>query len=311
MQNLNNYTNIHIFGASGFLGKNLYDFFKCKDYCIHRVSLREANWEICLNGREQVFINLIGKAHDHKGNSSVDDYFEANVGCTKTIFHAFLESKATSFIHVSSLAALEEFESLQPLVETDECHPISWYGKSKRQAEEWLMEQKLPENKKLIIIRPPMVHGPGDKGNLGLLYKLISKGVPYPLASFDNRRSFIGIDNFQYFIEQIIERNNVLETGIYHVADDEAVSTKEIIAIIKKVTGKKVLDLSLPTFVIKGIAKMGDIIPIPLNTKRLKKMTADLLVSNLKIKRTLKIEKLPVTASEGLEKTIRSFNQSK
>src|SRR5690606_16164829 len=119
----------------------------------------------------------------------------------------FLESDADLLIHISSLAAIEEFESATPLTESDECHPQSWYGQSKHTAEEWLFAQQLPENKKLIIVRPPMVHGPRDKGNLDLLYKLISKGIPYPLASFDNKRSFISIDNFSFFIEQIIDHH--------------------------------------------------------------------------------------------------------
>src|SRR5690606_37898463 len=103
--------------------------------------------------------------------------------------------------------------------EDSSCNPISWYGHSKRTAEKWLLEQHLPPGKKLVILRPPMVHGPGDKGNLGLLYKLISKGIPYPLASFDNRRSFISIDNFSFFIEQIITHHEKMDSGIYHIAD--------------------------------------------------------------------------------------------
>src|SRR5690606_12663074 len=106
---------------------------------------------------------------------------------------------------------------------------------------------------------PPMVHGPGDKGNLALLYKLISKGIPYPLSSFDNSRSFISIDNFSFFIQQIIEHQDKLDSGIYHIADDESISTKEIIEIIKNVTGKNVPNIALPKFLVKGIAKIGDI----------------------------------------------------
>src|SRR5690606_36290322 len=145
--------------------------------------------------------------------------------------------------------------------------------------EQWLMKQELPENKKLIILRPPMVHGPGDKGNLGLLYKLIAKGIPYPLSSFNNRRSFISIDNFIYFVREIIDKQERLKSGIYHISDDEPVSTKEIIAIIKDVTGKNTMNIAFPKFVVKGIAKIGDLLPIPLNSKRLKKMTSNLLVS--------------------------------
>lgn len=293
---------IQVFGASGFIGKQLSATLSN----VSPISLRESQWKEKLS-ENGIWINLIGKAHDHEGTATEQDYYFANVKLAQQVFHAFLASTATLLIHVSSLAAIEEFESTSPLIESNECHPESWYGRSKREAEEWLLAQNLPEDKKLIIVRPPMVHGPGDKGNLGLLYKLISKGIPYPLASFDNKRSFISINNFCFFIEQIISHQSRLVSGIYHVSDDEPVSTKEIIDIIKSVTNKKVANLALPKFLVKGMAKLGDVLPIPLNTKRLKKMTSDLLVSNTKLKKALGIHKLPLSAKEGLEITIKSF----
>ncbi|MDR2283082.1 MAG: NAD-dependent epimerase/dehydratase family protein [Sphingobacterium sp.] len=295
---------ISVLGATGFIGQNLLTTLS-NATC---VSLRDGKWRSSVYSAS-VIINLIGKAHDHKGTAMEADFYYANVELAKQVYEAFETSEAKLLIHISSLAALEEFESSKFLTESDKCQPESLYGSSKRKAEEWLINQKLPIGKKLIILRPPMVHGPGDKGNLSLLYNLISKGIPYPLSSFDNNRSFISIDNFCYFIKQIIDKRESLESGIYHVADDEPISTKEIIAIIKKVINKNVPDLALPKGLVKLIAKLGDIIPVPLNSKRLKKMTNDLLVSNKKIKKALGIEKLPLTAKEGLEKTIRSFKE--
>lgn len=291
-----------ILGSSGFIGQNLIK----RNPNSEGVSLRDGNWKNQISDAE-VIINLVGKAHDHKGTATEQDFRYANVDLAKEIFNEFLKSNAKLLIHISSIAAQEEFESQNPLREEDECHPFSSYGKTKREAEEWLLQQNLPEKKKLIILRPPMVHGEGDKGNLGLLYKLISKGIPYPLASFDNKRSFISIDNFSYFINQIIENKELLENGIYHISDDEAVSTKEIIEIIKKVENNNTLNLSLPKVLVKFLAKIGDIIPLPLNTKRLKKMTGNLEVSNQKIKNALGITQLPISAKKGIEITIKSF----
>lgn len=291
-----------ILGSSGFIGQNLIK----RNPNSEGVSLRDGNWKNQISDAE-VIINLVGKAHDHKGTATEQDFRYANVDLAKEIFNEFLKSNAKLLIHISSIAAQEEFESSKPLKEENQCHPFSSYGKTKREAEEWLLQQNLPEKKKLIILRPPMVHGEGDKGNLGLLYKLISKGIPYPLASFDNKRSFISIDNFSYFINQIIENKELLENGIYHISDDEAVSTKEIIEIIKKVKNNNTLNLSLPKVLVKFLAKIGDIIPLPLNTKRLKKMTGDLEVSNQKIKNALGITQLPISAKKGIEITIKSF----
>lgn len=301
---------IAVIGASGFIGKNLMKYFHGKGTRIKPLSIRNQDWKNELLQPLNAVINLVGKAHDHRDVATKENYYYANVELTKEVFHAFIKSSASLLIHISSLASLEEFESSSPLKESDECRPVSWYGKSKRQAEDWLLSQKLPTNKKLIIIRPPMVHGPEDKGNLGLLYKLISKGIPYPLGAFNNRRSFISIDNFSFFIQKIVQHQDKLDSGIYHVADDEPISTREIIQVIKKVTGKNVPDIALPQFLVKGLAKVGDLVPIPLNSKRLKKMTSNLLVSNAKIKKSLGINKLPTTAKEGLEKTIRSFHSA-
>ncbi|MGG5208551.1 NAD-dependent epimerase/dehydratase family protein [Chryseobacterium sp. MIQD13] len=298
--------NIAVFGGSGFVGKNLIQS-RLMDAEIQAISLRDTSWKEAA-GSADIMINLVGKAHDHKGTASEKDYSFANVELVKEIFDTFIKSDARLLIHISSIAAVEEFESEKPLKEESICNPVSLYGTTKRQAEEWLSAQILPENKKVIILRPPMIHGPGDKGNLGLLYKIISKGLPYPLASFDNSRSFLSIDNFSFFISEIIKNENEIKTGIYHICDDEPVSTKDIITIIKKVTNKRTLNLSVPKIFIQGIAKAGDILPLPINTKRLKKMTGNLLVSNEKIKNTLKITDLPASAKQGLEKTIKSFS---
>lgn len=293
---------VSIVGASGFLGQHLVRELRNAN----GVSLRSTNW-IDEISNSDIIINLVGKAHDHNGTATQQDFYFANVELTKNIFNEFLKSKAQILIHVSSIAAVEEYESLNPLEEDHPSRPFSHYGKSKREAEDWLLKQSLPNNKKIIILRPPMVHGAGDKGNLGLLYKLISKGVPYPLASFENRRSFLSVENLIFFIQEIIDKNPFLNTGVYHVADDETVSTKEIIEIIKKVKNKKILDLSISPIFIKSVSKIGDFIPLPLNTRRLKKMTSNLEVSNQKIKNALGIDQLPVSASEGLEKTIKTF----
>ncbi|WP_445432638.1 NAD-dependent epimerase/dehydratase family protein [Chryseobacterium indoltheticum] len=296
---------ITLFGASGFIGKNLIEKLQQK-YAMSQISVRKKGWKESLPDSE-IYINLVGKAHNHNGEAREEDFYQVNVNLLKDIFESFINSKAKLFIHISSIAALEEFESSHELTETDECNPDSWYGKSKRLAEEWLVTQNLPADKKLIIIRPPMVHGAGDKGSLGLLYKLISKGIPYPLASFENKRSFISIDNFSFFINEIVNNSEKLPNGIYHIADDESISTSEIIEIIKQVEQKNTPNLSLPKFLVKAIAKVGDVLPIPLNSLRLKKMTSDLTVSNQKIKSALGIEKLPFSAEEGLIKTIKSF----
>ena len=301
------YNKIAICGFSGFIGKNLQLNLR-ENYQILNISLRDSNWKNQLV-QSDVIINLVGKAHDHNGEATEDDFYYANVELTKQIFDTFVQSGAKLFIHISSVAALEELESNIHLQEDDNCNPSSYYGKSKRTAEQWLSRQEKVNGKKVIILRPPMIHGLGDKGNLELLYKLVSKGIPYPLGSFNNNRSFLSIDNFNFIILKIIRDIENINPGIYHIADDEYISTNRIIELIKEIENKKTLHLCLPKFLVRSIAKIGDFLPFPLNTIKLKKLTSTLTVSNEKIKKELGITNLPLTAEQGLVKTIKSFQK--
>src|SRR5690606_229191 len=145
---------------------------------------------------------------------------------------------------------------------------------------------------------------------LNLLYKVVEKGMPWPLASFHNQRSFLSIDNLNFLIEQMLG-NTELPSGVYNFADDVALSTNELVSLISKTLGKKPKLWHIPTGLIRGTVKIGDVLPLPLNSERLKKLTESYVVSNTKIKQALGIEKLPLTAKEGLKKTIKSFSNVK
>ena len=154
-----------------------------------------------------------------------------------------------------------------------------------------------------------MIHGPGNKGNLNLLYKVVEKGIPWPLASFENRRSFLSIDNLNFLILKILEDRTVA-SGIYNFADDNSVSTNNLVEIIASGSGKPVRLWKIPQKFIQTVAKFGDTLPLPLNSEKLKKLTEDYLVSNAKIKQELNIKQLPLSAEEGLKITIESFKDS-
>ena len=160
-------------------------------------------------------------------------------------------------------------------------------------------------NKQVYILRPCMIHGAGNKGNLNLLYNVVKKGIPWPLGAFENRRSFTSIDNLCYVVEGLLTKD--VPGGIYHMGGDEAMSTNELITIICEVMGKKSRIWKINRGIMEGCAGIGTLFHLPLNTERLRKLTENYVVSNAKIKRALGIDKMPVTAKEGLIKTIRSF----
>lgn len=296
---------IIITGASGFVGQNLQRYLTDKRHEVKKLSLRNVNWPNHLDPGPIAIVHLAGKAHDTANTSADEEYFKINRDLTIRLFDLFLESNVRDFFYFSSVKAVADtVEGV--LTEDEPANPYTPYGKSKLEAEEYLLAQQLPEGKRLFIIRPCMIHGPGNKGNLNLLYKVVEKGIPWPLAAFHNQRSFLSIDNLSFLIEQMLQTAE-LPSGVYNFADDKALSTNELVALISETLGKKPKLWRIPAGLIRGTVKIGDVLPLPLNSERLKKLTESYVVSNTKIKQALGIDKLPLTAKEGLEKTIRSF----
>lgn len=294
-----------ITGATGFVGQNLSAYLQTRQISTQSVSLRKPTWITEIDTTADAIIHLAGKAHDTSNTSSAEEYFKVNRDLTIALFDEFLKSDINDFFFFSSVKAVADtvdgtlYEDVKPKA-------ITPYGKSKLEAETYLLSQKLPEGKRLFIIRPCMIHGPGNKGNLNLLYKVVEKGIPWPLAAFENQRSFLSIDNLSYLIHQMLVDKEV-PSGIYHFADDDTISTNQLIEIISTTLGKKPKLWNINANFIKSVVKIGDVLPLPLNSERLKKLTESYVVSNEKIKTALGINKLPLSAEEGLIKTVKSF----
>ena len=254
-----------------------------------------------------VVIHLAGKAHDTKNQSVAQAYFDINTGLTQKVFDFFLKTNAKKFIFFSSVKAAADFVSGDILTEDIVPAPVGPYGESKIKAEEYI-QANLPKDKQVYILRPCMIHGPGNKGNLNLLYNVVKKGIPWPLGEFDNRRTFVSIENLCYVIDGLITKD--IESGIYHIADDEAMSTNDLISVICEAMGKKSNIWHLNKKMMENCARLGTKLHLPLNEERLRKLTENYVVSNAKIKKVLGIEKMPVSAKEGMLKTIRSFQEN-
>ncbi len=301
--------NIFISGITGFVGVNLKKYLH-SGYNIIGVyrgnDISKINYnKIALKDFEdkKVFIHLAGKAHDLKNVSKPDEYFEVNTNLTIKLFDLFLKSNCQKFIFISTVkAAVDTIEEV--LTEEVKPEPKTAYGKSKLAAENYLLSKKLPEGKQVYILRPCMIHGPGNKGNLNLLYKIISKGIPYPLGKYENHRSFTSIENFCFIIENLI--NKSIASGVYNVSDDTPIGTTELVELIGKEVLKPAVILKTPKLIVRFMAIIGDVLHLPINTHRLDKLTESYVVSNEKIKKELNVT-LPVSAIEGLKETIKSF----
>ena len=325
--------NILITGIHGFVGSNLVQALKA-NHTIYGLDIvapqkegvtKTYSWaDLETIPAVDVVIHLAGKAHDTKNQTNAQVYFDINTGLTQRIYDWFLSSNAKKFIFFSSVKAAADKVEGDVLTEDVVPSPRGPYGESKIAAENYILskavsgkrqevrseEQELGENelstkKYTYILRPCMIHGPGNKGNLNLLYQVVRKGIPYPLGAFENRRSFTSVDNLSFVIEQLIRKD--IPTGIYNVGDDETLSTNELIALMANMLDKPNITWNWNKSLIQFCAKIGTVFHLPLNTERLQKLTENYVVSNAKLKLALGIEKMPVRAEDGLRKTVGSF----
>lgn len=311
--------NILITGINGFVGTNFTNEWS-NSHTIYGLDITQSSKD----GVRQIYswdklgkvpavdavVHLAGKAHDTNNKSEAQSYFDVNTGLTQKVFDWFLQSDTETFIFFSSVKAAADVVHGEVLTEDVTPKPVGPYGESKIKAEEYILSKE-PEykskGKRVYIVRPAMIHGPGNKGNLNLLYGVVKRGIPWPLGAYENRRSFCSIGNISYVVKQLIITEKV-ESGIYHVCDDEAISTNELIEAMCEAMGKKARIWKMSQSLINGMAKIGTTLKLPLNTFRLQKLTENYVVSNAKIKSALGIDKMPISAKEGIATTIKSFD---
>jgi nucleoside-diphosphate-sugar epimerase len=299
---------VTITGISGFVGNNLSVYLKSNKIDVIGLTLRGSGWISKLDTSSDAIIHLAGIAHDTSNTTEEIDYFKVNKDLTIELFEGFIKSDIRDFFYFSSVKAVADTLD-KILTEEEEGIPTTPYGKSKLAAEEYLQSKILPNGKRLFIIRPCMIHGEGNKGNLNLLYKFVKRGIPWPLADFNNKRSFLSIDNLNFLILEMLNKSYIL-SGIYNFSDDDSLSTNKLVILISQALGKKPRLLKIPSGIITKIVEVGDLLGLPLSSEHLKKLTENFVVSNNKIKSALGINQLPLLADEGLKKTFESFNEA-
>lgn len=308
--------NILITGVHGFVGTNLVASFN-NQHCIygldivypHKVGvIKTFSWnELDKIPEVDAVIHLAGKAHDTSYTTEKQDYIDINYGLTKIIYDFYLKSKAYQFYFMSSVAAVTN-HVVGILTEEDRYNPVTPYGISKRMAEKYVLSN-LPSNKKAVyVFRPSMIHGPGNKGNLNLLNQFITRRIPWPLGAYNNKRSFTSIGNLTYIIHQMLEKN--IKSGVYQISDDESITINDLIRMIAKAQNKRVIIWKVSSRFIRFVANIGSILHLPLNNERLRKLTSSFVVSNEKIKTVLGITKMPINSIDGLNITLKSFQDN-
>ena len=313
---------ILITGVTGFVGTNLVRYLhtnenikilgysrniqvaKTKFTSYHLDFIEDISSEILDNYNVDTIIHLAGIAHDLSGTHNKEHYHEVNHRNTTELYNEFLKSATNAFIFISSVKAVVD-HTREIIDENTISRPSSDYGISKKRAEDYILNHS-QDNKRTFILRPCMIHGPGNKGNLNLLYRFVKSGLPYPLGSFENKRSFLSIENFCFVIQRTIEEK--LNPGVYLLADDQPVSTNDLVRIIGGTIHKSVRIVRFPKKLILFLAKLGSMMHLPFNMGMLSKLCEDMVISNKKLLLNLG-EDLPVSSAEGFKKTIESFNE--
>lgn len=327
---------ILITGIHGFVGSNLVVALS-KEHEIYGLDIiapekegvvKTYSWDDLDSGRVagvDAIVHLAGKAHDTKNQAAADVYFKINRDLTIKIFDYFCAHPTIKkFVFFSTAkAAADKVDGV--LTEDVVPAPVGPYGESKIAAEKYILskfkefnglrslredplepiEQLKRTSKDVYIFRPCMIHGPGNKGNLNLLYNVVKKGIPWPLGAFENRRTFTSIENICFAVNGVLTKD--VPSGIYNMGDDEALSTNELIEEICKSLGRKAHIWNLPKGLMTGMAKVGGWLHLPLNPERLRKLTENYISSNEKIKKALGVDRMPVDAREGLKTTLESF----
>ncbi|TAF70539.1 MAG: NAD-dependent epimerase/dehydratase family protein [Flavobacterium sp.] len=336
-----------ITGATGFVGTNLKDFLKTSHDIASMCVRYEPNQNIAIKGEAIIHLagkahdlkNVSQPKEYYEANFELTkQLYDAFLNSEAKVF-IFMSSVKAAADRVDGIlteegvvnskdltaktqgreglsTALEETEGgnsnsevsgqiLNSKVENAE--PKSHYGIAKQMAEQYILSQELPEGKRVYILRPCMIHGPGNKGNLNLLYQLVAKGLPWPLGAFENQRSFLSVENLCFVVQELLE-NVSIPSGIYNIADDIALSTNELMHLLGESLSKPTKIWSLPQYMIRSFAKVGDVIPSPLNTERLQKLTESYVVDNSKIKKAIGKE-FPLDSREGLQITFQSFKK--
>ena len=287
--------NILVSGASGFIGlmlikellekgHNVYglvrtnnNYFNNKNYTNIVIEDISKNIDFNKNIRIDYFYHLAAKTHDRTNND--DEYFRVNVLGLKNILRYVSKLKIRKIIMLSSIKVNGEgFNTNEQIYSNhSKLNPKDDYGRSKLEAENLLKEFCKINNINYVILRPPLVYGPGVKGNLSSLMNLIDKNIPMPIVKTNNMRSLISLTNLVEALI-IVGLNHEIINKIYLIADDFPVKVEDLYKKIANSMGKKLFLINLPSKFLKvllwpiGKAKLVD------------KISTSLIVDNTDIK---------------------------
>jgi len=264
---------ILITGISGFVGQSVAPFFVERGYDVVGAGRQEfscdgvkfvpisridryTHWGEALKGIE-VVIHLAGRAHRMKESPEEHHlYYEVNLEGTINLAEQAIKAGVKKFVFISSIKAMISDAHNEPLTESFPCNPLEPYGLSKLKAEIELLKLSQNSDMKVVILRPPLIYGPGVKGNLASLIRLVRRLPVLPLGGIHNRRSLLGVKNLASAMETVIN-SDIANGKTYLITDGEEISTSELVRRLSIVFNPDCRIVAIPQW----LWRVGECIP--------------------------------------------------
>lgn len=307
---------ILVTGATGFVGRNLVpalilaghdvlcavsqnvDWLQAKQIVINKLEL-QPDWSTVLQGID-IVIHLAARVHIMQDNtkSPLDEYCKINSIATKNLAEQAAQYGVKRFVFLSSIKVNGEFTlESAPFTEDSLTQPTDPYAQSKLYAEQYLHSISQNTGMEIVILRPPLVFGPGVKANFLKMLQLVNRGWPLPFGKINNKRSFVFIDNLVSAICTVSTEPKAANQ-IYLIADDDSWSLSNLLSFLAKEMNSKARLFAIPgvlfSFKLLGLNKLSS------------RLFGSLEVSNHKLKSQLGWIP-PVTSADGLARTAKWY----
>ena len=301
-------------GASGFIGRALCDVLAASGRRVRKAVRMPApgfpgavavgdigidtDWRAALEGVSGV-VHLAARTHvlRETATNPLAEYRRINVSGTERLAHSAAACGVRRLVFLSSVKVNGERTTGRPCTEGDTPRPEDAYGVSKWEAEQALSRIAAETGLEVVVLRPPLVYGPGVKGNFLRLMNLVARGVPLPLGAVANRRSFIYTGNLAGAIVQALDAPQAAGRT-YLVSDGEDVSTPDLVRALARALGVKPRLLSLP------LAALGLGATLAGKRAEFARLTGSLQVDSSRIRQELGWEPR-FSLTQGLTETAR------
>jgi nucleoside-diphosphate-sugar epimerase len=300
---------VAVTGASGFIGSALVGQLITRQFNVHQIPRSSVD-----TAGAQCVIHCAARAHImyDEALDPLTEYRRVNVLRTLNLARQAAAVGVKRFVFLSSVKVSGESSEglLRPfgasndngslrLARDVELRPEDAYSLSKREAELGLWEIASQTGIQVVVIRPPLVYGPGVKGNFARLLDLVRSGVPLPLAAVNNRRSFIGLDNLVDLLIRCVDQPSAADQTLL-VSDGQDLSTPELLRMIANAMGKpaRLFPVPVPALRLAGwaLGRMNEV---------------DRLVGSLQVDSCATRELLgwtpPVSVEEGVDRMVRGY----